>query len=259
MLNQNLHTDALVEMWNRYIDWPARRKGENGFLENTLRQNNCKTIFNAALGDGCDTIHLLKNGFDVTNNEIDLLFMRKALENAALKNVSLNITQYDWCSDLSRHFGEGKFDAVLCVGNSLTYIFRKKDRMKTLEGFYKILRPGGILLIDERNYQYILDNRNEILRGNFRYSGKYVYCGKTVKHIPIKITNRLVRMKYEDMQTGKTAFLDLLPFKEGQMKAEIQKASFCDIKQFSDYKEGFDKNADFFQYVARKPHFEEMQ
>ena len=182
-------------MWGRYIDWQARRKGENGFLENALKRNNCGKVFNAALGDGCDTVHLLKNGFDVTNNEIDLLFMRKALDNARMHDISLKITQYDWRS-LSRHFDEASFDAVMCMGNSLTYIFAKKDRIRILKGFQRLLPSGGILMIDERNYQYILDSRTEILKGNFRYSGKYLYCGKTVKHIPVKITNRLVRIPY---------------------------------------------------------------
>ena len=238
-------------MWARYIDWQARRKGENGFLENALKRNNCGKVFNAALGDGCDTVHLLKNGFDVTNNEIDLMFMRKALDNARMHDISLKITQYDWRS-LSRHFDEASFDAVMCMGNSLTYIFAKKDRIRILKGFRRLLPSGGILMIDERNYQYILDSRTEILKGNFRYSGKYLYCGKTVKHIPVKITNRLVRMRYDDLETGKSAFLDLYPFRKRQLMQELNDAGFSDIRKFSDYMEGTDENADFFQYIARK-------
>jgi hypothetical protein len=39
-MKQCLHSDALVEMWGDFIDWQARRKGENGFLANTLKENN---------------------------------------------------------------------------------------------------------------------------------------------------------------------------------------------------------------------------
>lgn len=100
---------------------------------------------------------------------------------------------------------------MLCLGNSLTYLFNQKDQTKTLRNFLLILREGGILIIDKRNYQYILDKRDEILKGKFRYSGKFVYCGDKVHGKPIEISKDKVRMEYTDERTGKKAIWFYIP------------------------------------------------
>src|SRR3989344_3614083 len=175
-IEENYNSKPLVAMWADYIDWEKRREGEGGFLKGVLNRHKCREIFDTTLGDGCDSIYLLKEGFDVVSNELDDAFLKKAFENAKRENVALELTNLDW-RELSPDLMESSFDAVLCVGNSLTYLFDKESQLKALCSFRHILREGGILIIDERNYQYMLDNRRAILGGKFRYSHRYVYCG----------------------------------------------------------------------------------
>lgn len=247
--NHFYNTKTLVELWMDFIDWDKRRKGEDGFLEKLLVGR--KKIFESCLGDGCDAIHLLKKGFDVTSNEIDTLFTQKAEENAAKEGARLKITGYDW-NELDGHFREGQFDAVLCMGNSLTYLFRREEQLKTLRNFRHMLRKGGLLLIDERNYQYILDDAQAILMGKFRYSGKYMYCGTRVHGMPVEIEDNKIVMEYEDTETKKRAYLVLYPFKRGEFLLLLKEAGFEKVTTYSDYRKGFDQNADFYQYAAYK-------
>jgi len=246
---ENYNSKALVDLWGEFIDWEKRRLGENGFLTSKLRQYECEKIFDACLGEGVDSIHLLKEGFDVTSNDIDLLFIKKAYENA--KEVTLKVTQHDW-RELDKHFVGESFDAVCCLGNSLTYLFNKEGRLKTLRNFRHMLKEGKILIIDERNYQYMLDKRDEILEGKFRYSGKYVYCGRHVHGRPIEIFNDKVRMEYTDERTGQKAHLVFYPFKRDELFELIKEAGFEVIDQFSDYEKGYNPDADFYQYVCMK-------
>lgn len=151
------YSNELVETWGDYIDWEKRRLGENGFLIRTLKKFNCRKIFDACLGEGCDSIYLIKNGFNVTSNELSRAFAEKALENAKKHKVKLKLSMHDW-KKLSKNFPKNSFDAVLCTGNSLTHLFSEKEQLKAIENFYYLLKKSGILLIDERNYQYFLDN-----------------------------------------------------------------------------------------------------
>lgn len=249
---ENYNSKVLVEMWADFINWDKRRLGENGFLLNTLKKFHCQKIFDACLGDGADSIHLLKNWFNVTSNDLDKLFIQKAKDNAKKHNVTLNITKFDW-RNLDKHFQEKSFDAVFCLGNSLTYLFKKKDQLKTLKNFLKIIKDNGILIIDERNYQYFLDKREEILKEQkFRYSGQYVYCGDTVHGKPIEISDDKVRMEYTDEKTGKVGYLVLYPFKRGELLNLLKKAGYTKIEQYSDYKKEYNPYADFYQYVCVK-------
>lgn len=249
---ENYNSKVLVGMWTDFVNWEKRRKGENGFLLKQLQKHDCQKVFDACLGDGADSIHLLKNKLDVTSNDIDKLFIKKAKENAKKNKVHLTITSFDW-RRLDKHFPDNRFDAVICLGNSLTYLFRKADRLKTLRNFRKLLRPNGVLVIDERNYQYMLDKREEILKKHqFDYSGKYVYCGDIVHGAPIEISDTKVRMEYTDERTGRRGYLVLYPFKQRELLNLLKETGFSSIEQYSDYKRGFKKTADFYQYVCLK-------
>jgi len=240
------NTKTLVELWGDFIDWGKRREGEGVFFNEIFL--GCKHIFESCLGDGCDAINYVKQGFDVTSNEVDELFIAKAKENAAIHKVKLKITNHDW-RDIKNHFREGEFDVVTCLGNSLTYLFSEQDQLKTLISFYHILRKGGILVIDERNYHYI---SKKILKGDFRYSGKYMYCGDRVHGHPVEIEDNKVVMEYEDMKTGKRAYLVLYPFKKGELLSLLKRVGFNKITIYSDFKKGQEENADFYQYIAVK-------
>ncbi|MCK4473740.1 class I SAM-dependent methyltransferase [Candidatus Parcubacteria bacterium] len=251
LIPENYNSQNLVNMWRDYIDWDKRRIGEENFLVNQLRKYNVKKVFDAALGDGCDSIYLIKQGFDVISNEIDKIFLNKALEHAKSENIELKTTSLDW-RELDKELLEKSFDAVLCLGNSLTYLFTEKNQIDVLNQFRRILRNKSIFIIDERNYQYILDNRKEILKGNFRYSGRYIYCGKKVHNYPVEISDQKVKFEIVDKRTGKKDHFIVYPFKRGEMKNLLSKASFKSVEQFSDFKSGEDINADFYQYVCVK-------
>lgn len=251
LIPENCNHQNLAAIWRDYVNWEKRRKGENNFLENQFHKHNIKKIFDAALGDGCDSIFLLKKGFDVTSNEIDKIFLDKALENAKTENVKLKTTSLDW-RKLNTELTESAFDAVTCLGNSLTILLTEQDQLEALSQFRRILRNDGLLIIDERNYQYILDNREKILQGNFQYSGKYVYCDDKVVGKPTEISDTKVKWEIIDEATGKRGFIWVYPFKRGKLKNLLTKTGFTSIEQFSDYKIGENHNADFYQYVCIK-------
>ena len=238
----------LANDWSDFIDWNKRRLGENGWL--TKQLSKCKSVFDASVGEGCDSIYLIKQGFDVTSNDIDENFIKVAQINANRENVRLKLTKNNWL-ELKEKMPKESFDAVILLGNSITHLFKKEDRLKTLENFLYLLRKNGILIIDERNYSYILDNRENILNGNFRYSKKYVYCGEKMQGKPVEISNSQVVFRYIHERRIKGE-IKLYPFKKDELQSEIKQSGFTKIKQFSDYKKGYNYDADFYQYVAIK-------
>ena len=62
-------------------------------------------------------------------------------------------------ADLSINTGEG-YDAVICLGNSFAHLpdFNRDGKVHSLalQNFESLVKPGGILLIDHRNYDAIL-------------------------------------------------------------------------------------------------------
>ena len=90
--------EQLPAFWTEFINWPIRIIEEGEFFKYLLAKHGCKKIFDAAAGDGVDSIVLTQAGFDVTSNDIDPEFRKVALQNAKKEGVELKITDYDWRS-----------------------------------------------------------------------------------------------------------------------------------------------------------------
>lgn len=62
--------------------------------------------------------------------------------------------------DISQLTGEG-FDAVICLGNSFAHMLDsfgdQREQKLAITNFEKCVKPGGLLLIDHRNYDNIID------------------------------------------------------------------------------------------------------
>jgi SAM-dependent methyltransferase len=54
----------------------------------------------------------------------------------------------------------GDFDAVLCLGNSLPHLLTPADLHRALSDFAACLRPGGLLLLQNRNFDAVLARRD---------------------------------------------------------------------------------------------------
>jgi len=236
-----------------FIDWDNRKKGEKNFFVNLLNRYKCKKVFNSALGDGYDTINLVKAGFNVTSNEIDSTFLEEAEKNAKKHGLELKLTKHDW-RELPNKL-KNKFDALICLGNSLTYMMTKKDQLTVLKNFKKILEPGGIAVIDTRNYDYMLDEKEHILKNpikNFRYSGKYYYGGNVIKGYPIIIEDKRVVLEYLNIKTGKKAHLELYPLRKKELIELMNSSGLKVIEAYGDFKLNKIKGVDFYQVVGIK-------
>lgn len=245
IFNRNLTCE-----WANFVDCPSRLETLGPFLEMHLGKHKKGVIFDAALGIGCESAFLIEKGYTVISNEIDEMFIQIATESSIRQNLALNIINKDWRLLESKSYIE-TFDAIFILGNSLCLLCDIEGIRKTLQNFYSILKPGGTLIVDERNFHYIVSHKSQILSGDFRYSGKFIYCGKLIKGIPIVITKANVIFGYYK-KNNLLGTLEMYPFKRDELKGLLLEVGFTLIKEFSDFRPVKNFNADFFIYVASK-------
>ena len=240
----------LAECWPEFVNCRKRLEAESSFLLNLVRQRG-RSILDAAMGTGCEAVFLAKQGFDVTGNEIDSELARHASELAEQENVTFHRSKCDW-RRLAEHFGVAQFDVVLLLGNSLCLLREEDSRVETAENLRAVCKPGGVVVVDERNFDYILHEREEILKGNFRYSGRAMYCGTSIRGRPVVIEDRQVRFAYESTLNGDVlGHLDMHPFQTGELIHLFEVAGFTRFEVFSDFVPGYSDTADFFTYAFR--------
>lgn len=246
-LGITLDSWTLAQLWSDFVEFPKRKQKEIPFLLEQLAGYTNPRVFDACLGSGATTNGLRLEGIDdVVSNDIDYDLIEVARKEARRYGVALNVTSLDWRKLVSQ-YGE-EFDAVVCLGNSLTYLFKKEDQQRVLENFRRILKPNGKLIIDERNYPH------HFLRDNYRFSGDVLYCGnERVDAHPIHVSDSMVVMEYHHKETERKAHLVLYPFKENEMRDLLQQTRFRKIKAFGDYQTDFKpEEPEFITYVAEK-------
>ena len=147
---------GFVDKWDELIDWDSRAESEGDFFIDVLKERGAKKILDVATGTGFHSIRLIEAGFEVTSADGSPQMLAKAFENGRKRGHILRTVQADW-RWLNRDINE-KYDAIICLGNSFTHLFSERDRRKSLAEFYAALRHDGALIMDQRNYDGILDD-----------------------------------------------------------------------------------------------------
>ncbi|MCB1193197.1 MAG: class I SAM-dependent methyltransferase [Leptospiraceae bacterium] len=237
------YIEAFVEKWDDLIDWEARANSEGEFFINELKKLNAKRILDVATGTGFHSIRLIEAGFDVTSADGSPFMLAKAFENGRKRGHILRTVQADW-RWLNRDV-HGKYDAVICLGNSFTHLFSERDRRKSLAEFYAAIKHDGVLILDQRNYDMILDK-------GFSSKHIYYYAGDNVSAEPEYTDEGLARFKY-GFPDGSTYNLNMYPLRKGYVRGLLHEVGFQTIQTFGDFQETYhQEEPDFFVHVAGK-------
>ncbi len=239
-----------VLKWDELIDWDARAMSEGKFFVRLLKERGCKHVLDVATGTGFHSVQLLKAGFQVVSADGSPEMLAQAFENGRKHGFIMRTVQADW-----RWLGRdihNKFDAVICLGNSLTHLFSEQDRRKALAEFYAVLNHDGILVLDQRNYDGILDN-------GFKSKHIYYYCGDNVSAEPEYIDEGLTRFRYRFPDKSEF-YLNMFPLRKEYLRRLMQEVGFQQVHTYADFQETHKvEDPDFFIHVAQKLYKNEPQ
>ena len=242
------YIQSFVEKWDELIDWDSRARSEGDFFVQKLREHGAKRVLDVATGTGFHSVRLLNEGFEVVSVDGSAEMLARAFENARVHGGHiLRTVQADW-RWLSRDV-PGKFDAVICLGNSFTHLFDETDRRRTLAEFYAMLEHDGVLILDQRNY-------DAILNGSYESKHKYYYCGDAVEVEPEYVDDGLTRFRYA-FPDDSVFYLNMFPLRKKYTRRLLAEVGFHEVETYGDFQETYvDDEPDFFVHVADKA-FEE--
>ncbi|ERN40359.1 methylase involved in ubiquinone/menaquinone biosynthesis [Rubidibacter lacunae KORDI 51-2] len=237
------YVQNFVEKWDELIDWSARATSEGDFFIRTLREHGVQRVLDVATGTGFHSVRLLEAGFNVASADGSMEMLVKAFDNATRRGQILRTLHADW-RYLTRDVQE-KFDAIVCLGNSFTHLFEESDRRKALAEFYAALNHDGILILDQRNYDSILDS-------GFSTKHTYYYCGDNVKAEPEHMDDGLARFRYQ-FPDGSEYHLNMFPLRKEYTRRLLVEVGFQQVTTYGDFQETYHQDdPDFFIHVARK-------
>jgi len=240
---QEEYVQSFVEKWDELIDWDGRASAEGEFFIEKLREHGAKKILDVATGTGFHSVQLLRAGFEVTSVDGSPIMLAKAFENARKRGYILRTVQADW-RWLNKDVHD-YYDAVICLGNSFTHLHSENDRRKALAEYYATLRHDGILILDQRNYDALLDHK-------VKPSHNYYYCGDNVRAEPEHVDDTLARFKYS-FSDGSDFHLNMFPLRKKYVQRLMHEVGFQRVETYGDFKETYrESEPDFFIHIAEK-------
>lgn len=224
------YSRKVADRWDELIDWDKRAAGEGTFFIDRLHEIGARRVIDVSAGSGFHSVQLRKAGFDVLACDGSPYMVERAKINFQNHCVAIPIKQIEWLNLDSRLLGT--FDAVVCLGSSLCHVFDGHTRHQVLKRFRDLLRPGGLLIVDQRNYQ-------AIRAGRFKSTGQYYYCGVTAHMGLGEFNDNMCEIIYtfSDMASFNLRVYPILP---AQMRGEIEMADFARTQAYGDFKTIYD-------------------
>jgi SAM-dependent methyltransferase len=106
-------------------------------------------------------IALAQRGYAAAGADLSAPMVARAAENAAAAGVEARFNAAGF-GGLERAFHDAPgfpFDALLCLGNSLPHLLAPHLLEEALNDFAACLRPGGLALIQNRNFDALITSR----------------------------------------------------------------------------------------------------
>lgn len=188
-----------AKVWHKYIGDKNQRTGfyKNKLLE-ILRSSNSETIYDVACGTGIDSIFLVEEGFQVTSVDASDKMLKYALKVRWARRHEPKFDKWvieegNWLSlkEADIEIPDNGFDSVICMGNSFAHLpdfdGNGTGHIQAITNFFDMLKPGGVLVIDHRNYDTIVTGRSPPM--------KNIYYQSTSK-VEVKTSVLMVDGKY---------------------------------------------------------------
>jgi SAM-dependent methyltransferase len=115
-------------------------------------------VLDCAAGTGQLAVGLALQGFEVTATDASEPMIARARALGERRGVRLQTLACSW-EELGQLDLGGAFDAVFCVGNSLTHAEGTAGRQAALAAMAGVLRERGLLVLTSRNWELLRASR----------------------------------------------------------------------------------------------------
>ena len=153
--------DGLGQDYDLMVSWEERLSREDAFFRRVFDENKVRDVLDAACGTGMHAVAFARAGRECTGADLCPVMVEKARQNARDAGVTVRFEVAGF-GELERGVG-GTFDAVTCLGNSLPHLLDDASLRTCLSDFAGLLRTGGCLVIQNRNYDRLLRERQRFM------------------------------------------------------------------------------------------------
>jgi 2-polyprenyl-3-methyl-5-hydroxy-6-metoxy-1,4-benzoquinol methylase len=220
--------DSLAPDYDQMTTFEKRFVHEKPFFRLLVEKFNIKSAVDAGCGTGFHSLLLAQLGVKVTAVDISHEMLDRLQAHATEMNLSVKILRSNF-QELHNSITNSN-DAVFCLGNSLAHILSEKELSDSLHSFAKVLKPDGILFIQNLNYDRILaqqDRIQSVKESEGKIFVRFYDYGENSIHF-----NILTLEKRHDTIVPSLKTVKLNPLRQADMRRLLSDAGYPEIKFF---------------------------
>ncbi len=221
--------DRFVDVYDNLVSFNNRVKREANFYDSLFKKCNVKTVLDCACGTGHHIMMFKQLGYDVKGSDLSPAMITKARTNLKERNLDAPLKISDF-KELNKNFDE-RFDAVICVGNSLPHLLSDEDLTLALTEMNAVLNENGILILEQRNYDKLLKDKKRFFPVSFRENEVFFYV---LDFLPSEIIFNIINVNTSD-QTFQTYTTTYNALKMDKLKELLYNSGFQIIDLYADY------------------------
>ena len=226
--------DAFAADYDRFVSWKGRLSHELPFFDRLFAEAGVRRVLDAACGTGHHAIALAQQGYRVAGADLSAAMVERATENALAAGVTghLAVAGFGELASLGM-----TFDGVICLGNSLPHLLSALEVHEALADFAAVLRPGGLLVIQNRNFDRLWAARERFMPPQWHRDedGTWIFCRFYDFH-EATITFNMIRLRQaKDGWVQKVDSTELRPIFAGDLAAGLVGAGFPAVELFGGY------------------------
>ncbi len=226
--SQNIFYTSISKFYSEIFPFNPQQLN---FAEFQLGSLSAKNLLDIGCASGELSFQLAQNGALVTGIDLNDDLIEQARQNK--KHPNLNFRKGNML-DLGRDFKKTYFDSALCFGNTLVHLASIEQVAEMLKGARTVLKPGGKLLLQILNYDYILDEHISDLplidTENIQFKRQYKWDQNSTRiHF---CTELLIKAENKSLRNETI----LLALRSRQLKNILLDLGFSDIQFYSNFR-----------------------
>jgi len=148
--------DTYRDLADRYDLMKRKNPDREEFFRRIFAHHDIKNVLDCACGTGNDLLLFNSLGLKLTGSDLSAAMLGQADFKLKSKGLDIPLVKADF-RKLTDQF-ERKFDAVVCLSNSINELLDDIDAIQALRSMKEVLKPGGICIIDQAQTDALMKN-----------------------------------------------------------------------------------------------------
>ena len=178
---------------------------------------------------------LRRLGLDASGIDASPKMIQKARTNSVTCGVTVEYILGDYMN-MSKRFSEG-FDLITCLGDTVAHVRSGQDLRKLFQEVYKSLNPGGLFVIQARNYDFIMKHQARFTPPTGSRNGtEETLFFRLLDFNPKTLNLSIAKFRWHENRWESSVYTtEIHPYLKKELESALKSVGFAKLDSYRNY------------------------